>query len=311
MDTIGEGEHPQVVEQVVELTDLDEVRDGLSAAYGTMRIRGAGERPWLRLRKRQFGSLRFDYLDSSMCFEASSGPQDSYIFTHLDAGRVRYRVSGDEQYVRPGQVLLTGQPEVAYAVAIEDPRATLVVVDQSVVSGFTGGVRFTGGRAVPARAAAAWRSTCVHLRDELLPAFADEPLVVANATRLLMATTLATFPNVPLVDYSPGHVRPHALKRAIAFIESEAARDITAADIARAARVSVRAIQLAFRRHLDTTPTAYVRRVRLAQAHVDLRRGRGTVTEIAARWGYARPSVFAAHYRTAYGVCPSTTLRSG
>ncbi len=299
------------MEQVVELTDLDEMQEVLSAAYGTLRIRGgAGRRSWLRLRTRRFGPVRFDEIDASIGLEASSGPQNSYIFGHLDAGRVRYRSRGDERCVLPGQLLVNGQPGFPYTLSIEDPRAVLVVVDQSAVGKFARGVRFTSCRTVSARAAAAWRSTCVHLRDEVLPAFADEPLVVENATRLLMATTLATFPNVSLVDYSSDCARPHALKRAIVFIESEAARDITAADIARAARVSVRAIQLAFRRHLDTTPTAYVRRVRLAQAHVDLQRARGTVTEIAAKWGYTRPSVFAAHYRNAYGVSPSQTLRS-
>jgi AraC-like DNA-binding protein len=298
------------VEQVAELTDLDEVREVLGAAYGTLRSGCSGERSWMRLRKQRSGAVRFDYLDSSMSFRASSGPQSGYELAHLDAGRGQCRASDDEQDAQPEQVLLTGQPDSPYAVAIEDSQAVLVVVDQSVVDDFTGGVRFSGGLAVSAGAAAAWRSTCVHLRDDVLPAFANEPLVVANATRLLMATTLATFQHIALVDYSSDHARPHALKRAIAFIESEAAGDITAADIARAARVSVRAIQLAFRRHLDTTPTAYVRRVRLAQAHVDLQRARGTVTEIAAKWGYARPSVFAAHYRNAYGVSPSQTLRS-
>ena len=58
------------------------------------------------------------------------------------------------------------------------------------------------------------------------------------------------------------------------------------------------------------TPMAYLRRVRLSCADADLRAGNGSVTAIAARWGYARPSVFAAHYRAVYGVSPSHTLRS-
>ena len=37
------------------------------------------------------------------------------------------------------------------------------------------------------------------------------------------------------------------------FIDEHAHQDITAADIAGAARVTIRTIQLAFRRHLDTT----------------------------------------------------------
>ncbi|MEU1390940.1 MULTISPECIES: helix-turn-helix domain-containing protein [unclassified Nonomuraea] len=59
------------------------------------------------------------------------------------------------------------------------------------------------------------------------------------------------------------------------------------------AHVTVRAIQLAFRRHLDTTPLGYLRRIRLYHAHADPRAadpGRGdSVAAIAARWGFAHP----------------------
>jgi transcriptional regulator GlxA family with amidase domain len=85
-------------------------------------------------------------------------------------------------------------------------------------------------------------------------------------------------------------------------------------DIAGAARVTARAVQLAFRHHLDTTPLRYLRDVRLSRAHDDLRaadpcQGQ-TVTDIAARWGFFSPGRFSAHYRAVYGVPPSRTLRS-
>jgi transcriptional regulator GlxA family with amidase domain len=86
-------------------------------------------------------------------------------------------------------------------------------------------------------------------------------------------------------------------------------------DIARAAYVTVRAVQLAFRRHLDTTPTAYLRQVRLERAHQQLRDlspdDGATVIEIAARWGFADPSHFRGLYRRTYGQPPSHTLRNG
>jgi AraC-like DNA-binding protein len=301
------------VEQVVELTDLDAAQQVLSAAYGTMRIDGGRERSWMRMASRLLGSIRFDEVVGRIELEVTGEPQPSYIFGHLAAGRVRYRANGEERLVAPGEVFLTAQPGLPYTAAIDDPRAMLVVVDQSVVDGVVGGVRFSGRGVVSPRAAASWRSTCIHLRDQVLPVFGDEPLVVANATRLLVATTLATFqhcmPEERASDRRDAH--PQTVRRAIAFIEDNATKDITAADIAHAARVSTRAIQLAFRRHLDMTPMAYLRRVRLSCADADLRTANGSVTAIAARWGYARPSVFAAHYRAAYGVSPSQTLRSG
>ncbi|HUQ60750.1 helix-turn-helix transcriptional regulator [Lentzea sp.] len=237
----------------------------------------------------------------------------NYVFGHLDSGRIQHSSDGEDRFLLPGDAFLTALPDRPFRAAIDDPDVSMVVLGQEVVDQVADDVRFEGYRPLSRRAADAWRSTCVHLRDEILPVFEESPLVVSNATRLLVATTLATFPNSTLneivIDRRDAH--PRTLRRAIAFIEANAAKDLTAADVARAARVSIRAIQLAFRRHLDTTPMAYVRRVRLSCAHADLCAANGSVTVIAARWGYARPGVFAAHYRAAYGVSPSQTLWSG
>jgi transcriptional regulator GlxA family with amidase domain len=68
-----------------------------------------------------------------------------------------------------------------------------------------------------------------------------------------------------------------------------------------------------FRRHLESTPMAYLRRVRLDQAHHDLVTGdrwTTTVTAAAARWGFAHTGRFAVLYRETYGQSPHVTLRS-
>jgi transcriptional regulator GlxA family with amidase domain len=134
--------------------------------------------------------------------------------------------------------------------------------------------------------------------------------------RLLAATLLSTFPNTWITE--PHHqdstdANPTTISRAVAFIETNADLDITMVDIARAAYVTVRAVQLAFRRHLDTTPMAYLRHTRLDRAHNSSRPRNPTdgitVTTIGARWGFADPSRFASLYRRTYGQPPSQTLR--
>ncbi|MBV9819377.1 MAG: helix-turn-helix transcriptional regulator [Solirubrobacterales bacterium] len=101
-------------------------------------------------------------------------------------------------------------------------------------------------------------------------------------------------------------------RRAIAFVDANPDLDITVGDIARAAHVTSRAVQLAFRRHLNTTPTAYLRQVRLQHAHQQLQAALPedglTVTRVALEWGFANPSRFARHYRAAYGRPPGDTL---
>lgn len=295
------------------MTDLDEAHEVLSSAYTRLRFNSGGRSPSLRLESRRLGPVRFDQLAGHIGFEAMGEPLGWYVFGHLTSGRLWYSSDREDRVVSSNEVFLAMPPGRPFTVGAENPQASMVVFGQDVVDEVADGVRFDGCRPLSPAAAAVWRSTCAYLQNEVLPVFGDNPLVVANATRLLVATTLATFPNSTLVRRVPADSRdahPQTLRRAIAFIEDNAAKDITAADIALAARVSIRAIQLAFRRHLDTTPMAYLRRVRLSCADADLRAANGTVTVIAARWGYARPSVFAAHYRAAYGVSPSRTLRS-
>lgn len=103
---------------------------------------------------------------------------------------------------------------------------------------------------------------------------------------------------------------PSGLRKAVAFIESEAARPIRLADIVAAAGVGARALQYDFVRHLHTTPTRYLRSVRLERAHRELQAADlqcETVASIAARWGFSSPGRFATQYRSVYGRSPRMT----
>ena len=112
----------------------------------------------------------------------------------------------------------------------------------------------------------------------------------------------------------PGWVAPAAARRAAVFIESHAGQPVTLDQIAAAAGVTGRALQYAFRRHFGTTPTGYLRRIRLERAHAALgdadRASDVTVAAIGRRWGWASHSQFTAAYQKRFGVPPSHTLRS-
>jgi transcriptional regulator GlxA family with amidase domain len=104
------------------------------------------------------------------------------------------------------------------------------------------------------------------------------------------------------------------LRRALAFVEEHAGEPITLNEIAMAARLSPRGLQAAFRRHLDTTPLAYLRSVRMERAHRDLQSAGPcdgvSVASLAARWGFTHLGRFAVEYRRRFGIYPSHTLRS-
>ncbi|MDT7746170.1 MAG: hypothetical protein QOE59_5248, partial [Actinomycetota bacterium] len=102
------------------------------------------------------------------------------------------------------------------------------------------------------------------------------------------------------------------VRRAVEAIRSDPAQPFTPTGLARLAGGSTRTLHDGFRRHLDTTPMAYLRLVRLERAHAELRAAdpRGTtVAEVAHRWGFSHVSRFAQAYRRVYGRAPGETLR--
>jgi AraC-like DNA-binding protein len=164
-----------------------------------------------------------------------------------------------------------------------------------------------------------WMATAVFVHR----AFAGPDPAVGHALlRLSVEETAATaavaaFPNTAMTldePRGPGRTAPAVVRRAATYIETHAGEPITVEDVAVAAGVGVRGLQAAFARHRDTTPTGYLRRVRLERAHHDLLTGdpsRGdTVTGVARRWGFADPGRFARAYRRAYGRPPGETLRA-
>jgi transcriptional regulator GlxA family with amidase domain len=176
-------------------------------------------------------------------------------------------------------------------------------------------VQLLSNRPHSAQAAAQlWRAADFVRTSIAQPEAGSYPLLIDAAARLLAASVLATFPSTALTDptIEDRHdAHPRTLRRAVAFIGEHAAQDISIADIAAAASVTIRAVQLAFRRQLDMTPTEYLRRVRLEHAHHDLLAAdpaRESVTAIAYRWGFSSASRFSGYYRRAYGIPPSRTL---
>ncbi|MFF7993368.1 AraC family transcriptional regulator [Kitasatospora xanthocidica] len=116
-----------------------------------------------------------------------------------------------------------------------------------------------------------------------------------------------------LTDGGPGALPP-AVRRAKAFCEEHAHEAVSVADIALAARTSLPSLRQGFRAHLNTTPRAYLRQLRLDHAHRDLLaiadgQAEGTVTDVACRWGFTHLGRFSAAYRKSFGQPPSETLR--
>lgn len=308
-------------------TGLEAVHAQLSGRYGRMRINSRGGPPVLRLSESQLGPVRLDRLVLQMDFEADIEPPRAVQVGLLTSGAAGFRSAGGaERPQRPGDVFLSAPPDEPYTARVCDAAAHVAVfttdlaaqVAETAPGRTPEPVRFLGLSPVSADAAATWRRTFAYVRCEVLtiPEVAANPLLVGNAARLLVAATLSAFPSTALTEPTVEDRRDAgvpAVRRAVAFIDDHAAHDISVADIAAAARVSIRAVQLAFRRHLGTTPTAYLRWARLDHAHRELRDadpGTTTVGAVAARWGFSSHSRFTGLYRAEFGVPPSRTLRA-
>jgi AraC-like DNA-binding protein len=139
-------------------------------------------------------------------------------------------------------------------------------------------------------------------------------MLLASAGRMLASAVLAAFPNdLPSGAFEDSaDAYPRLLRQAVEFIQENAAHEIGVGDIAAALYLSPRTVQYMFRRHLDTTPTAHLRQVRLARAREELiasDRSVTTVAATAARWGFAHTGRFAVIYRRTFGESPHETLR--
>ena len=310
-----------------ESTDVEAAYDTLSSLYGIRRFAAPGERPLVRIDQDKCGPVDLHRLTFGMTCESEGSPLDVLYFGHVLGGTLTYHHSGGSYTYAAGGAYLAGQPGEASRAVMDHADFECVgigvpLLDQ--VAGTTRGgrpspVRFTGYQPATPAGTRLWLRTHQFVRDQLRQEDAAAmPLFAAPAAQMLAAVALSVFPNNAPTDPAIEDRRdahPATLRRAVAFIDENAHRDIAIADIAHAASVTGRAVQLAFQRHLGTTPTAYLRRVRLDHAHRDLKRASPddglTVTAVAYRWGFPNPSRFAADYRRAYGVSPSRTLRQG
>ncbi|GAA2846751.1 AraC family transcriptional regulator [Actinoplanes cyaneus] len=116
----------------------------------------------------------------------------------------------------------------------------------------------------------------------------------------------------PLDRQSPALAAPGAIRRVVEAMRAQPGRPFTVADLAGIAGVGSRALQQSFARYVGMPPMTYLRQIRLALVHDNLRAaepGTTTVAQVAYRYGFTHLGRFAAAYRERYSVSPSETLR--
>lgn len=299
-------------------TDLEEARTRLESDFGAhLRVdeaRGTGRQLSVHRRGTSnflFGMVR---LPAQLSFDCAES--DLIVVNTMRAGRIGGDGPSHNFSYQRGEVYLAGFPGANYRCHTDHTAVHSVALPTRFLTEATGAppsLRFLSVNPVSSAAADAWLATIEQVERILENPALHTPLVLCEAARMLAGRIVATFPTTTTPGVSePGRLMPVDLRRVITYMESRADTDISVWDIARAAGLTPAGVAYLFRRHLDTTPMAYLRRIRLDRAHRELIDTDGdctTVSRVAARWGFPRVGAFAAFYRSCYDQSPYVTLR--
>jgi AraC-like DNA-binding protein len=300
--------------------DGDDARDWLDTAYGTT-LGLDGRMGTVHHRRRERGGVSFDRLriDDSVSFDAE--PMPLLVVVDVLAGEIEYTRGSVTDRGREGDTVLAAGWGMAFSgggtgydvrntsVSFEVLSAAIADIDPDRTSD---DLRFTSFTPRSGAAAAQWRAVVDRLGASLDGG--EQAVGQGDASRLLAHSLLHTFDNNVVGD-DHGAARDardatqSVVRTAQRIIDDRAGDDLTMSDIARECHVTPRALQYAFRRHLDCTPHAYLRQVRLDLVHQVLRDGSvPTVGDAAARFGFFNPGRFASEYRHVFGENPGQTL---
>ncbi|MCH1866177.1 AraC family transcriptional regulator [Nocardioides sp. CFH 31398] len=308
-------------------SDLDEARRRIGEVYCSHRLDASprgGELDVVHNLAR-VGDVGVHYLRYGT--EAHIAPEpltDFYMVLAPLAGRARV-TSGDEVVVSdrhrasllsPGRTVDMSWSPDCEQLLVYLPRALVEAAARPTPDlGPTAPVRFAAGVDLDSPSVRGWWRL-VHLAVdelELGGGLLTSDLAAQSLQQSLVVGLLAAQPNDSTL--APERAEPRVASLAVRtvreLIESRPEHPWTLADLAAQARCAPRTLQLAFRRERGQGPMAELRAVRLARAHADLLAAdprTGTVTEIAARWGFFHLSRFAAAYRARYGLLPSEAL---
>jgi AraC-like DNA-binding protein len=161
-----------------------------------------------------------------------------------------------------------------------------------------------------------WISMLMSLEEQFFrqDSLLNQPLVgMPFADSLVRGFLLAAdHPHREALATGAGQAPPRAIRAAIDIMENDAHLPMTVSSVAARTHISVRSLQLGFRRYLGVSPMEYLRKVRLRRAHQTLLESdpsEVTVASVALRWGFTNLGRFAAAHAEQYDEAPSVALR--
>jgi AraC-like DNA-binding protein len=315
--------------RLLRITDVEEAVAAMTESYQPGRLEVADPRRPLAMTMwtNTLPGLSLNYLSYGTDVTITAPPMERYVLCVPVAGRLRIgsdRTRIEASANRLGAAISPGGP-VYFEDWTDDCRVLTArfapdrledLLTTMLDAPLTGAIRFDLGMDLSDPSVRSVLRALTLVRNELNDpdGITSDPAMGAGLTRLVMTGLLLAQPH----NYSDRLHRPERpvapgrIRDAIEFMEAHPTEIIGVADLANAAKLSVRALEAGFRKHVDTTPMAYLRKIRLTGARAELEHADATVVTaatIARRWGFHHYGRFATAYRQRYGEAPSDTLR--
>jgi AraC-like DNA-binding protein len=307
--------------RVFRTTDLDEARDEVARAFCPHRLELLDRRRGLDAvyNSAPFGSSSLNFLRYGGPVRVTPGELRTFFLVNVPlSGRAEFRIGGTIVQATParGAVL---SPDLSVDMQWADRTQQLIVqfgreALERRLGELLGGpldapLRFSPALDCASSRMRSWLRVVQLLRGELerRDGLVVSRHVTVQLEELAMTGLLLAQPSnySSHFELEPAAAPTRAVRRAVDFMQAHATEPLTVGAVAAAAGVGSRALQAAFRRDLGTTPTAYLRELRLDRAHEEIARGGATVTDVAFRSGFGHTGRFAAAYRARFGVSPS------
>jgi AraC-like DNA-binding protein len=313
---------------VLQSADLDETRDVVAAAFcpHTLELQNDSTTLAARYRAHQVDDIGVTVLDYGASIRIRTRGGGDAFLVEIPLGGRSSVTNGADTIVTDratGAVLSladpihtvrsTGSPQLIVRIeraALNDQLRLLAGTDVRRP------LRFTPELDLTSAEGRSWRRLVDLLRAQAEQggALVQLPTARAQLRNLLLTQLLCGQPNnySDLLRPDGRGPLPRLLQRALNLIRDHAAEPLTVEDIALATGMSVRALQQGFRQHVGSTPTEYLRDVRLDRVRAALQAGDPstlTVTDAACRWGFTHLGRFARDYRRRFAEAPSSTLR--
>ncbi|MCU0837513.1 MAG: AraC family transcriptional regulator [Rhodospirillales bacterium] len=304
-------------------SDLDFARDSVGRLWEYHRSHlQRGRHYGIRWHQTSFGRSTLSFARSPSSIRVVCGPiGPTFRVTLMEGGRLRHRICGEEGVSTPGRAVVHGPGQM---LELETEPFSMLMLSLDGAAMHDALQQRYGPRPplhlwlrefpLDTAAGVALRALCRWAARELDRPDAEivtSPLAAASLERALIMLVLACADDHhPRRDDRVADVARDRIGQVEDWLAANLKEPIGVEEMAAAAGVSVRSLQVGFRRYRGCSPTQRLMELRMQAAHQALAAPtpEHQVTAVATEFGFFNFGRFASRYRQRFGESPSQTL---